>query len=182
MIKSKIETPAGPSLAFNYKITVVLATLLIVISIDQFTKAWAVITFKNQAAALYFNGLFQFVYAENPWAFLGFGGEWSREVRFVIFAVLVVVGLGGMLWYLLKKETSKLNLIAYSLILAGGFGNLWDRIFHDRGQVIDFMLIEIIGPLRTGVFNVADMAIVAGVLLALLNEYYFDSRQVKIAK
>ena len=182
MENSKLEKQIESSLTFNYKITVVLVILFIVISIDQVTKAWAVVSFKGQAAVSYMNGLFQFVYAENPGAFLGFGGEWSREVRFVIFAVLVVLGLGGMLWYLLKKETSKLNLIAYSLILAGGFGNLWDRVFHDKGQVIDFMLIEVIGPLRTGVFNVADMAIVAGVLLALLNEYYFDRRQVKVAK
>ncbi len=182
MPNSKTKISPGSSITFNYKVSVVVLILIIVITIDQFTKSWAVLKFKGQAAAYYLNGLFQFVYAENPGAFLGFGGDWSREVRFVIFAVFVVLGLGGMLWYLLKKETSKLNLIAYSLILAGGFGNLWDRVFHDKGQVIDFMLIEIIGPLRTGVFNVADMAIVAGVLLALLNEYYFDRRLVKVAK
>jgi lipoprotein signal peptidase len=42
------------------------------------------------------------------------------------------------------------------------------------------MLMEVWGPLRTGVFNVADMVIVAGVLLALFGEYFFkkstDSR------
>ena len=136
----------------------------------------------GQRSIIYLNGLFQFVYAENPGAFLGLGGDWSRELRFVIFALLVVLGLGAMLWYLLKKETSKLNLIAYSLILAGGFGNLWDRVFHDKGHVVDFMLIEVKGPLRTGVFNVADMAIVGGVLLALATEYYFDRRPAKADK
>ena len=170
----------SPSL--GYKFAVVFSILISVMALDQFSKVWAVRTLMGRSAQLFFNGLFQFVYAENPGAFLGFGGGWSREVRFFIFAVLVVAGLGGMLWYLFKRETSKLNLIAYSLILAGGFGNLWDRVFHDKGHVIDFMLIEVWGPLRTGVFNVADMAIVAGVLLALGTEYYFDKRLVEVTK
>ncbi len=169
-------------LTFNFKLAVVLIILIIVIAIDQLTKSWAVGSLMGQGPQIFLGGLFQLVYAENPGAFLGLGGGWSREVRFVIFALLVVLGLGGMLWYLLKKETSRLNLVAYSLILAGGFGNLWDRVFHLQGHVIDFMLIEIQGPFRTGVFNVADMSIVGGVLLALYTEYYFDRRKAKAAK
>lgn len=169
-------------LTFQFKLLVVLSIVVVILAVDQWSKAWAVATLAGQASIIFFGGLFQFVYAENPGAFLGLGGELSREIRFVIFAVLVVLGLGGMLWYLLKKETSRLNLVAYSFILAGGFGNLWDRVVHMKGHVIDFMLIEISGPLRTGVFNVADMAIVAGVLLALYTEYYFDRRKGKHAK
>ncbi|MGZ3690966.1 MAG: signal peptidase II [Pseudobdellovibrio sp.] len=125
----------------------------------------------GQSGSSYIGGMFQFIYAENPGAFLGLGGQWSRELRFIIFAAIVFFGLGGMLWYLIKKENLKINLFAYSFILAGGFGNLWDRVFHDDGHVIDFMLIEVWGPLRTGVFNVADVFIVIGVLLALFGEY-----------
>ena len=125
----------------------------------------------GQSSTSYIGGMFQFIYAENPGAFLGLGGQWSRELRFIIFAMIVFFGLGGMLWYLIKKENLKINLFAYSFILAGGFGNLWDRVFHDDGHVIDFMLIEVWGPLRTGVFNVADIFIVIGVLLALFGEY-----------
>ena len=130
----------------------------------------------GQSPTVYFGGLFQFVYAENPGAFLGLGGGWSREVRFLIFALIVFFGLGGMLWYLIKKENLRVNLYAYSFILAGGFGNLWDRVFHDDGHVIDFMLMEVWGPLRTGVFNVADIFIVIGVLLALFGEYLVKRR------
>lgn len=118
------------------------------------------------------------IYAENPGAFLGLGGGWTREVRFIIFALIVFLGLGGMLWYLLKKENYKINLYAYTFILAGGFGNLWDRVFHEDGHVIDFMLMEVWGPLRTGVFNVADMFIVGGVLLALFGEYLVKKSEI----
>ncbi|MFZ3229450.1 MAG: signal peptidase II [Pseudobdellovibrio sp.] len=174
------STPS--KLTIKYKSSVVFVILFFIIIIDQLTKIWAVSSLMGTSSRPYLNGLFQFVYAENPGAFLGLGGSLPHSVRFVIFAVLVVLGLGGMLWYILKNESSKVSLIAYSFILAGGFGNLWDRVAHENGHVVDFMLIEVVGPIRTGVFNVADVSIVAGVLLVLLGEYYLDSRKVKIAK
>ena len=56
--------------------------------------------------------------------------------------------------------------MAVALLLAGGIGNLLDRLFHG-GLVIDFLNMGI-GPLRTGIFNVADMAIMAGFALLFL--------------
>ena len=50
-----------------------------------------------------------------------------------------------------------------ALIIGGGLGNLIDRILN-QGAVIDFMNIGI-GPIRTGVFNVADLAILAGIFI-----------------
>lgn len=161
----------NPKMSVAYKSTVIFVLLFLIFAVDQATKYWAVTNLMGRTAIPYFNGLFQFVYAENPGAFLGLGGGWSRETRFIIFAMIVFFGLGGMLWYLLKRENLKINLFAYTFILAGGFGNLWDRVFHDDGHVIDFMLIEIVGPLRTGVFNIADIFIVVGVLMALFGEY-----------
>jgi signal peptidase II len=158
-------------MTLRYKLVVIFILVFLIFALDQVTKFWAVKSLMGQDPIIYFNGLFQFVYAENPGAFLGLGGAWTRETRFVIFALVVFFGLGGMLWYLIKKENLKINLYAYTFILAGGFGNLWDRVFHEDGHVIDFMLMEVWGPLRTGVFNIADMFIVSGVLLALFGEY-----------
>ena len=158
-------------MSLRYKVSVLFILIFLVFGFDQATKFWAMNNLMGQNPILYFNGIFQFVYAENPGAFLGLGGAWGRELRFIIFALIVFFGLGGMLWYLLKKEKLKLNLFAYTFILAGGFGNLWDRVFHEDGHVIDFMLIEFGGPFRTGVFNVADVFIVIGVIMALLGEY-----------
>lgn len=50
-------------------------------------------------------------------------------------------------------------------LLAGGLGNLIDRLAHD-GLVIDFINLGV-GPLRTGIFNVADVAITGGGLALL---------------
>ena len=181
----------GTVLTLKFKFTIVFIILCLVISLDQATKMWAVETLKQQSAIEYLSGFFTFTYAENTGAFLGFGGDWSRQSRFFVFAVVVLVGLAGMLWYLLKHEVSKVNLVAYSFIAGGGFGNLWDRMTRDNGGVIDFMVFDTgvnmnLGfmkiPLRTGVVNVADIAIVFGVMLALTAEYYFDRRLLKNAK
>jgi signal peptidase II len=57
------------------------------------------------------------------------------------------------------------QLTGLALATSGGIGNLIDRITNE-GRVIDFVSVGI-GPVRTGIFNVADMAIMAGVVLLL---------------
>lgn len=55
------------------------------------------------------------------------------------------------------------------LALGGAIGNLIDRVRFD-GLVIDFMNLGI-GPLRTGIFNVADVAISVGAVLLILPHF-----------
>ena len=57
---------------------------------------------------------------------------------------------------------SRSDEVALALILAGGVGNLIDRL-RFVGRVTDFLYLSA-GPLHTGVFNVADMAITLGIL------------------
>jgi signal peptidase II len=54
------------------------------------------------------------------------------------------------------------------MLLGGGLSNLFDRIAYG-GYVLDFLNVGI-GPLRTGIFNVADMFIMAGVFVMLFSE------------
>ena len=61
------------------------------------------------------------------------------------------------------------DLLAYSFILAGGIGNVIDRLTHENGHVIDFLFMDF-SFARTGVFNVADMAIVLGFIIAVWPE------------
>jgi signal peptidase II len=57
--------------------------------------------------------------------------------------------------------------IGLTLFVAGGLSNWIDRA--TAGRVVDFLNVGI-GPVRTGVFNVADMAIMAGALVFALGE------------
>lgn len=142
------------------------------VTFDQWTKVLAIEAFKGKPALVYLGGLFQFVYAENPGAFLGMGGNWERSTRFFIFGFLVVIGLTAILWSIVKYKMHLKDLLTYSFILGGGIGNVIDRLFRDQGHVVDFMFMDF-GFARTGVFNVADIAIVIGFLLALAPEKWF---------
>jgi signal peptidase II len=132
------------------------------IGCDQVTKIVAQNTLRSRPPISLFGDHFKFLYVENAGAFLGLGGGLSETTRFWLFTVMVGGFLIGLFFYLLFNRRSTLpDGVAFSLILGGGFSNLIDRFLHDH-RVIDFMLIGI-GPVRTGVFNVADVAITSGV-------------------
>jgi signal peptidase II len=57
--------------------------------------------------------------------------------------------------------------MALTLIVAGGAANLLDRLAY--GAVVDFLNLGIGGRLRTGIFNVADLAIAAGAAVLALS-------------
>ena len=65
------------------------------------------------------------------------------------------------------------------LVMGGGFGNLIDRIYN-QGRVVDFMNLGI-GSLRTGVFNVADLAVTFGAIAVVCLSFQRDAGEQKDA-
>jgi signal peptidase II len=108
-------------------------------------------------------GLWRFVYAENPGAAFSFLGNVGFGRWF-----LVVVGVLGvaLLFGWAVRLRRPLPLLGASLILGGAIGNLFDRI--RLGYVIDFVQWHWRDQFAWPVFNVADVSIfVGGVLLFL---------------
>ncbi|WP_437205944.1 signal peptidase II [Planctomicrobium sp. SH664] len=135
-----------------------------VVLVDQLTKVYATTHWKDQPPLIYLNDLFRIQYAVNTGAFLSLLAG-NPAATFWVLTVLNSVMLLAVTWYLLKSERlTWLMFLPWALILAGGIGNLIDRIRF--GHVIDFMNLGI-GSLRTGIFNVADIAITAGFLFFL---------------
>jgi signal peptidase II len=120
----------------------------------------------------FFGDTFKITYAENPGAFLSLFANLSKPVRTALLTVMNGIILGGVALVLLfRSGWDKTSFVAAALLLGGGIGNLIDRIWQG-GVVIDFMVIDLgeltgISWLRTGIFNVADIAITAGFLLLL---------------
>ncbi len=134
---------------------------------DQWSKKFATEHLKQIPPTPYLGDTFRIQYAENPGAFLGAGGGLPEQQRFWLLVVMNAVVLIAIPAVLVARSDFGLRqMIAVSLLLAGGIGNLIDRVFHG-GLVIDFLNMGI-GPLRTGIFNVADMAIMAGFALLIL--------------
>lgn len=153
-------------LSRRWRPILLLLVLVSCVGCDQATKKYAIENFKGQPPVSYLGDTFRIQYAENPGAFLSLLANMSPDVRFWVLtvansAVMVLVAC----YFLFSRDIDRLSLIALALIVAGGVGNLIDRIMWD-GVVIDFLNMGI-GPLRTGVFNVADMAITGGFFLLL---------------
>jgi signal peptidase II len=155
------------------RVAVLVVLTLMLVGCDQASKHYATehLRHTEQAPLRYLGDTFRIQYALNPGAFLGLGGRLTHEARFWLFTVMnaaVMIGLGT--WLLTRPALDRATFLALALILAGGVGNLIDRA-RLGGFVIDFFIIDLtrtgIPFLRTGIFNVADMAITAGFLLLL---------------
>lgn len=153
----------------------ILTLLLATVGLDRITKVIARDRLESAPPISLFGGIVRLDYVENPGAFLGLGSGLSETTRFWIFSVLVGGFLVGLFLYvLINRRLSVIEVAAFSLILGGGLGNLIDRVLYD--YVIDFLVVGI-GRLRTGVFNVADLAITAGVGLLFLRQVRSARRQ-----
>jgi signal peptidase II len=156
--------------------TTVIAILAATIFLDQITKSWAQSNLKGHEGTDYWSGLFRFEYAENPGAFLGLGGGLSPVLRFWIFTVLVAVFLVFACVSLFKSQSDRSQQLGLALLVGGGLGNLWDRLLYQR--VVDFMNMGF-GSLRTGIFNVADFAIVVGICFMMFGQYLTGKKPAK---
>jgi signal peptidase II len=110
-------------------------------------------------------------YAENTGAFLSFGDTWPQAARTGVFTIGTGLILCGMVAAALRFQLSGPALVGLAFYFAGGVSNLLDRVM--RGSVIDFLNVGV-GPLRTGIFNVADMAILLGVGIFLFTKVRQD--------
>jgi signal peptidase II len=151
-----------------YRSGVLLFVMLSCVGCDQATKSIAQLQLRGTPPMSFFHGVFRLEYVENPAAFLSFGAWMPAPVRYWFFTVFVALFLLILLCVTLgfSHRLSLVVGIGLALVVGGGLGNLFDRMTH-AGLVIDFMNVGI-GSLRTGIFNVADMAIMAGEGLILV--------------
>jgi signal peptidase II len=123
--------------------------------------------------------LFTFTYAENDGAFLSLGSDWNPTVRLIVLTILPGLLLLAVMLYMLRADRmGRPEIIAFSLIASGGVGNIIDRII--AGRVIDFMHMDFWGIVETGVFNIADMLIMAGIGVYIVA--YFRNRKAEAAE
>ena len=131
---------------------------------DQATKHLARTELNHLGSATSSGRFLEFTLAENPGAFLSLGASLPQAVRGVLLTVGVSFGLVFLLAYLVRTPKQRwLSFLGLALIWAGGMSNLIDRFARD-GLVTDFIVLRA-GPFHTGVFNLADFAVVAGIMI-----------------
>src|SRR5205085_8022054 len=93
------------------------------------------------------------------------GADLPAEWRIPVLALATGLLLAGLTLIAIRDRWEGTRLLGAALVVAGGASNWLDRIV--AGSVVDFLNVGV-GPVRTGIFNVADAAIMIGVALILL--------------
>ncbi len=151
----------------------VLFSAVLYILLDQWTKMLAVTYLKGQSPFVVIPNFLRFSYVENRGAAFGSFAD-SRWVFMVISSVAI---LAISFYILYERKLSRLALMSLTFILAGGIGNMIDRVA--LGYVVDF--IDVYG-IHFAVFNVADSFVTVGCFLliaVLIFEMIRESKQKK---
>ncbi|MBR3614139.1 MAG: signal peptidase II [Clostridia bacterium] len=134
------------------RLIVILVTILIVL--DQTSK----ILISNILQFPFGNDYFKIEISNNTGLALGFNdGSNVKNIFIMIFVLVIVIRFVKNQIELIDTKTA----VALSMILAGGMGNLLDRIF--RGAVLDFIKIG-----NFPIFNIADILVFVGAILLII--------------
>ncbi len=156
------------------RIVLVTLLLIVIIGLDQASKHYI----RHQLSPL---SQYKFVFnlltierVQNTGAFLSLGDTLKGPVKVIILNIVpLLVMLFGLAFVLLAKSIDKANIYGIALVLGGGLGNLYDRMLYN--SVTDFLFLKL-GFLQTGVFNIADMAIMGGMFTILIHSYLKDRK------
>ncbi len=153
-------TPAGSPVRPSWGLTALVAVAVVVV--DQLTKWWAIEALSDGPVEVIGSLQLRLVRNEASAFSIGGGSAWGP---FVTLAALVIIV--GLVWFL-RSASGRLPADAAGLVIGGAVGNLIDRAARsDRGfmggGVVDFVDLG-----WWPVFNVADAAVVVGVILLLV--------------
>ncbi len=139
------------------KAALCLPPLLLILALDRFSKRWAADSLARleRGSIQALQGVLGWRYAENTGvAFSAFSGA---GVALCVLTALIVAA--AVVWLVRHPECGGWMRTGLTLIVAGGLGNLYDRLRF--GYVIDFIELLFV---RFALFNVADIAVVAGAI------------------
>jgi len=150
---------------------------LIACAVDQASKLYLLFVYDLADHPLRLGPFFDFVLTKNTGISYGLFQTHGELGQWLLlgFKALAVI----LLWIWLSRAHSRLTALALGLIIGGAVGNAIDRLAY--GWVADFVFFHISGAtwrFNWYVFNLADVAIVAGVI-GLLYESLIGERAQK---
>ena len=150
---------------------IIFAIIIFTFFLDLVTKNYAVNNLLlNHSITIntFLNFTLVFNYGA-AFSFLSDASGWQRWF-FVIFSLIVI----SFISYILIKDKDS-EYIAYSLVLGGALGNLYDRFL--LGYVIDFIEFHY-DNFYWPIFNIADIAISIGIILLLYSMFSKDNKKI----
>lgn len=150
------------------KRTIATLTMIIlaiaIVGCDQVSKHLASEHLAGLPARTMLGGTIRLQYTRNTGAFLSVGSTLEPGLRTALLAVGAAVLLIAGAFIVFRRPRARTLMYGAALTFAGGTSNVVDRIVH--GSVVDFLNVGV-GDLRTGIFNVADVAIMIGIAMML---------------
>jgi len=149
----------------------IISIIVILILLDQISKILIVNNLYEKSIKVIPN-ILNFTYVENRGASFGIGQDFTNG--FIILNIIIIIVLG---YFFIKNKDKFITFskISYLSVMAGGIGNLIDRLV--RGFVVDF--IDINNLFEWPVFNIADIYIVLGcigIMISIIFEKQNDGR------
>jgi signal peptidase II len=130
------------------------------ILLDQVAKAFVVAYVEPGRSITLIPHVLSLTHSTNSGAAFGL---FKGSGQIVFLAALVVVVLTFAWFFAFRKKQSVWSFVGLGLIIGGALGNLIDRVARHNHQVVDFFDLG-----WWPVFNVADIAIVAGVIIVVV--------------
>jgi signal peptidase II len=157
------------------RLLLIFLTIITNISCDQLTKKIVRRNIAPNETIALVKDRVTLTNVENAGAFLSAGTALNGTTRSILLSVLPLLALlAGLTFLVTNRHLSRNLVIAISLIIGGGLGNVADRILY--GSVTDFLYIDF-GIFQTGIFNMADVSIMSGCALTFLHAFAKKFRQ-----
>lgn len=148
-----------------------LVSVLVLIGIDRAIKQWAVLALSNIDTIPVIKDVLHLTYVENRGAAFGI----FKNSKWFLLVLTSLIAIAALVLLISGKLKNKLAVTSMTLIVAGGVGNLIDRIA--RGYVVDYIDFRLI---NFAVFNFADCCVVVGTILFAAYILFIDGKDRNI--
>ncbi len=149
------------------RVFAIFAILIVNVGCDQISKNIVRQQIEYNERIALVNDHLTLTKIENQGALLGLGQSLPQPVKILLLTVLPLASLGLAFLYLLaNRNLSKSMVLSICFIIGGGIGNIYDRLVY--GSVTDFLHIDFV-LFETAIFNMADVSILVGVLVIMVD-------------
>ena len=150
-----------------------ILTAVAAVGLDRFAKIWVQTNMTLFESREMIGDFFRISFVKNPGIAFGMFASSEHSWLKILLMVLAFAAIGFVIYiYAISKKT-KLDQASLGFIFGGALGNIFDRIVS--GKVVDFLDFGI-GSYRFYTFNLADSAIIFGLILLLVQVLLEEKR------